>query len=170
MLKVLVPSDGSANAHYAVRHVIQQYQTQPGLDIHLLNVQPPFPQLFTDYASRGDLMEFHQEQAASALADTRQLLDAAAIPYTVHTEVGNTVDCIVDTARRLGCDGIVMSTARKSALVRLVENSVTNQVLARTSVPVEVIAGKAATKLERFGIPAGVGAGAGLVALWMASS
>ena len=41
----------------------------------------------------------------------------------------------------------------------MVENSITNQVIERTSVPVEVIAGEPASKLERFGIPAGVGAG-----------
>ena len=61
--------------------------------------------------------------------------------------------------RSLHCDRIVMSTARKSSLVRLVQNSVTNQVIERTTVPVEVIAGDAAPGLERVGIPAGVGAG-----------
>nr|WP_270148690.1 universal stress protein [Comamonas aquatica] len=100
----------------------------------------------------------------------RQLLDSAGIAYTVHCEVGDRVDCIVETARRLQCDAIVMGTARKSSLVRLVENSVTNQVLERTSVPVEVIAGEAASRLERVGIPAGVGTGAGLLALWMAAN
>ncbi|MNE95921.1 hypothetical protein D3C80_1940710 [compost metagenome] len=74
----------------------------------------------------------------------------------------------MEAARRLHCDVIVMSTARKSSLVRWIEDSVTNQVIERTTVPVEVIAGEAASKLERVGIPAGVGAG--LVALWMAAN
>jgi hypothetical protein len=54
----------------------------------------------------------------------------------------------------LRCDHIVMSTARKNSLTRLVENSVTNKVLELTSVPVEVIAGDAVSKFERYGIPA----------------
>ena len=56
-----------------------------------------------------------------------------------------------------------MSTARKNSLTRLVENSVTNRVLALTSVPVEVIAGDAMSKWERYGIPAAVVAGLALL-------
>jgi nucleotide-binding universal stress UspA family protein len=113
-------------------------------------------------------MEFHQEQADKALAPVRQALDRSGIPYTIHTEVGDKADCIADAARRLRCDRIVMSTARKSSLVRLLEDSVTNQVIERATVPVEVIAGDAASSLERVGIPAGVGAG--LLVLWMAAN
>lgn len=168
MLRVLVPSDGSPNSQHGVRHVIGQFMKNRDLEVHVLNVQPPFSQHICDFSSRHARMEFHQEQAALALAPVRQALDAAGVPYTVHSEVGDKADCIVDAARRLQCDCIVMSTARKSSLVRMVENSVTNQVIERTAVPVEVIAGEAASKLERFGIPAGIGAG--ILVLWMAAS
>jgi pimeloyl-ACP methyl ester carboxylesterase len=53
------------------------------------------------------------------------------------------------------------------SVTRWVEDSVTNQVIERTTVPVEVIAGDAASNLERVGIPAGVGAG--LLVLGMAA-
>ena len=56
-------------------------------------------------------------------------LDRAGIPYTVHTVTGDKADCIADTAQRLNCDRIVMGTARKSSLLRWVEDSVTNQVI-----------------------------------------
>lgn len=168
MLRVLVPSDGSANALHGLRHAIGEFMKNRDLEIHVLNVQPPFSQHVCDFSSKSDRAEFHQEQAAQALAPVRQVLDDAGIPYTVHVELGDKADCIVATARRIGCDCIVMSTARKSSLVRMVENSITNQVIERTSVPVEVIAGEPASKLERFGIPAGLGAG--LLVLWMAAN
>ena len=42
----------------------------------------------------------------------------------------------------------------------MLEDSVTNQVLEATPVPVEVVAGEAISKWERWGLPAGlVGAG-----------
>ena len=72
---------------------------------------------------------------------------------------------IAGTARHLRCDRIVMSTARKNSLTRLVENSVTNQVIALTTVPVEVIAGDSVSKLERYGIPAGIGTALAMLAL-----
>ena len=52
-----------------------------------------------------------------------------------------------------------MSTARKNSLTRMLEDSTTNKVLELTSVPVELIAGDTASRLERWGVPsAGIGA------------
>lgn len=167
MSRVLVPADGSPNSAYGVRHVVSEFMKNPALEIHLLNVQQPFSKRVSHFTKRRDRMEFHQEEAEKALKPARQMLDGYGIAYTVHTEIGDKADCIVEAARRLRCDRIVMSTARKSSLVRLVENSVTNQVIARATVPVEVIAGDTASSLERVGIPAGVGAG--LLVLVMAA-
>ncbi|MDP1692506.1 MAG: universal stress protein [Burkholderiaceae bacterium] len=166
MLRVLVPCDGTANSQYGVRHVVGEFLKNRDLEIHLLNVQRPFSKHVGRFASQRARIEFHQEQAEAALKPARRALDSSGIPYTVHTEVGNKADCIADAARRLHCDRIVMSTARKSSLVRWVEDSVTNKVVERTTVPVEVIAGDPASSLERVGIPAGIGAG--LVLVWMA--
>jgi hypothetical protein len=54
---------------------------------------------------------------------------------------------------------VIALAARKSSLTRMVEASVTNRVLELTTVPVEVIAGDAVSRLERYGIPAAIGAG-----------
>ena len=78
-------------------------------------------------------------------------------------EVGDRAKVITDTARRLHCDEIVMATARKNSLTRLVESSVTDKVIALTPVPVEIIAGDSMSKWERYGIPAAIGAGMALV-------
>jgi nucleotide-binding universal stress UspA family protein len=168
MPRVLVPSDGSANAQYGVHYVVCEFMKNPQLEIHVLNVRPPFTRSVSQFIGRQARMEFHHEQAEKALAPVRQALQSAGVPYTVHTEIGDTADCIAAVARRLHCDRIVMSTARKSSLLRLLEGSVTNQVIERATVPVEVIAGDAASSLERVGIPAGVGAG--LLVLVVAAS
>lgn len=77
----------------------------------------------------------------------------------MHTEIGHKAEVIADTAKRLHCDHIVIGTARQNSLTRMVESSVTNRVLELTTVPVEVIVGDSISKLERFGIPAGIGTG-----------
>lgn len=166
MLKVLIPLDGSSSSQYGVRHVVSEFMKNQNMEIHVLNVQAPFSRHVARYTSQRARKAFHLEQAEKALAPARKVLDRSGIPYIVHTEVGNKADCIADAVSRLHCDRIVMSTARKSSLVRLVQNSVTNQVIERTTVPVEVIAGDTAPSLERIGIPAGVGAG--LLVLGMA--
>lgn len=159
MSRILVPCDGSPNSLYGVRHAAKQFLKNRELDIHVLNVQRPFSSQVAGFTSRRDRMAFHEEQADKALRAARQALDRLFVPYTIHTEVGDKADCIADVARRLRCDRIVMSTARKGSLVRWLSDSVTNRVIQRTTVPVEVIAGNAASSLERLGIPAGVGAG-----------
>lgn len=58
-----------------------------------------------------------------------------------------------------------MSTARKNSLTRMIEDSVTNQVLELTTVPVQIIAGEAISRWERYGIPVGLGTTVGLFLL-----
>jgi len=163
MLKVLIPVDGSRNCQFAVRHVINQFMSNTAMEIHLLNVQPPFSRHISRFVSRKALRDHHRDEAEKALRPIRQMLDGFGIPYSAHTELGERAKAIADAARRLRCDQIVMGTARKNSLTRLVENSVTNKVLELTSVPVEVIAGDAVSPWERYGIPATLAAALALL-------
>ena len=158
MLKVLIPIDGSRNCQFAVKHVIKQFMNNTAMEIHLLNVQPPFSRYIAQFVSGKTLRDYHRDESEKALGPIRQMLDGFSIPYSAHAEVGDRAKTITGTARRLHCDQIVLSTARKNSLTRLVENSVTNKVLEMTSVPVEVIAGDSVSKFERYGIPAAVAA------------
>ncbi len=162
MEKVLVPVDGSHNSRHAVRHVINEFAKNPALEVHLLNVQTPLSKHVAQFVSRKNRDAFHHEQAEGALKPIRRLLDIAGVRHTTHVEVGRKAEVIVQTACGLGCDHIVMSTARKNSLTRMLEASVTNRVLELTTVPVEVIAGDSVSKMERYGLPAGI---AGVLAL-----
>ena len=165
VIKVLVPVDGSSNCQNAVQHLIRQFMNNTAMEIHLLNVQPPFNRYVSGFVSRRALHEHHREEAEKALRPIRQLLDRYRIPYSAHAEVGEKAHTITAAARRLRCDQIVMSTARKNSLTRLVEDSTTNKVLELTPVPVEIIAGDAVSNYERYGIPAAITA---LLALLLA--
>lgn len=158
MLKLLLPIDGSRNCRFGVRHVINQFMNNTAMEIHLLNVQAPFSRNISRFVSRKTLRDYHREQAEKALAPVKRMFDELSIPYAAHTVVGERAKSITDTARRLRCERIVMSTARKNSLTRLIENSVTNRVLESTTVPVEVIAGEEVSPWERYGIPAGLAA------------
>lgn len=165
MLNVLVPVDGSPNSLHAVRHVIREFGKQLGMAVHLLNVQAPFSRHIAQFASSKSRELFHQDAAEKALRPVRRMLDAAGVPHTVHLKLGRKAQAITDTAKELGCDHIVMSTARKNSLTRMLEASVTNRVLELTKVPVQVIAGDAVSRLEQYGIPAGIGGGVALLLL-----
>jgi nucleotide-binding universal stress UspA family protein len=168
MTTLLLPCNGSTNALLAVRHAIRAYRRGEASKIHLLNVQPPFSAHVARHVSRELRADFHRERADEALAEARQLLDEAGVAHSVHTDVGDRVRCIADAARRLRCDRVVIGTARKSALVRALEDSLTTGLLERCPVPVEVIGGTPAGLIERVGVPAGVGVG--VAWLWVGGS
>ena len=156
MLKVLIPVDGSPNALEAVRHAIAEYQQAHRLELHLLNVQPSLSRHVARFLARSDRQAWHRERAEAALAPARALLDRAGVPFQQHWSVGALAREICEKARQLGAHHIVMATARKNSITRMLEDSVTNQVLEQTPVPVEVVSGARASRWERWGLPAGV--------------
>jgi nucleotide-binding universal stress UspA family protein len=163
MLRVLVPVDGSRNSQYALRHVVNEFLEDSDMEVHLLNVQRPFSRHISQFIGRKTRESFHHDEAQKALRPARELVEQFGAPYSTHVKVGRKADVIVNEARRLRCQRIVMSTARKNSLTRMIEDSTTNKVLEKTSVPVEVIAGDSASKLERYGLATGLGAALALL-------
>ena len=166
MLKVLVPVDGSPNALRAVRNAINEYQRHHELELHLLNVQPRLSHHIARLISRQDREAWLQDRAEAAMSSARAELQQAGVPCETHWAVGDRAAEICRAAVRLGVHHIVMGTARKNSLTRMLEDSVTNRVLEATPVPVEVVAGGTVSKWESWGLPAAaVGAGGGLLFL-----
>ena len=157
--RILIPVDRSANCRLAVRQAIKQFINEGPFEIHLVNVQAPFSRHVAQFASRRNLQAFHQAEARKALRPCVEMLDKLAIPHAVHVKVGDRAKCITDLAESLPCDLILMATARKNSLTRLVEDSVTNHVIELTHVPVEVVPGDAISRWERYGIPAAIAGG-----------
>ena len=163
MLRVLIPVDGSRNSEFALRHVVNEFMKNSAMEIHLLNVQPSFSRHISQFVGKKAHDSFHHDEAEKALRPARQLIEKFGLPYSAHIKVGNRADIIVDEAQRLHCQRIVMSTARKNSLTRMIEDSTTNKVLDKTSVPVEVIAGESISQFERYGLPTGLGAALALL-------
>jgi len=163
MMKILIPVDGSTNSLYAARHVAAEMLRDPAMEIHLLSVQGRFSRHIAQFLNHSDLELFYREEAERKLTEVRRFFDRKDIPYIAHVEIGHRAEIIAEMAKRLGCHHIVMGTARKNSLTRMFEASATNRVLELTTVPVEVIAGDAISKLERYGIPAAIGAGLALL-------
>lgn len=158
MIKVLLPVDGSANSLAAARHVVNRFMANSAMEVHLLHVRAPLTRHIAQFVSRRDRENFHKEEAERALAPARDLLNQFGVPHAEHVELGEKAATINRVAQRLRVNQIVMGTARKNSVTRMLEDSVTNKVLEIAQVPVEVVAGQSVSKLEQFGIPAGVGA------------
>ena len=163
MLKILVPVNASANALQAVRHAMAECRRDRTLELHLLNVQPRLPRHVTRFVGRRDREEWLHERASAAMAEASAVLARACVRHHTHWAVGRRAEEICHAAERLGVDRIVMGTARKNSLTRMFEDSVTEQVLEATRVPVELVVGNAVSAWERWGLPAGLLAAGGLL-------
>lgn len=163
--KVLVPVDASANALRAVQHVVNRSVTEGNLEVHLVHVRPPLSQHISRFLKRGERERFHRAEADKALNPARELLQRFSVPHAMHVELGDKAAIIHRVAQRLHVDEIIIGTARKNSLTRLLEDSVTNRILERVHVPVQVIAGDEVSRVEKYGVPAGLGAALALIAV-----
>jgi len=158
MQRILIPVDGSENALAAVRHAAGRFDGDPEREVHLLFVRNPLLRLVPRYASRRDRLKFRNADAEQALAPARELLDRFGLAHAEHVETGSRAAVIHRTAQRLAVGRIVMGAARRFSLTRVFENMVAGRLLEITGVPVELVAGKSVSKIERIGVPAGLGA------------
>jgi nucleotide-binding universal stress UspA family protein len=165
VLNILVPVDASPNALRAVRHAIAEYRRHHELRVHLLNVQPRLSRHAARFVGRADREGWLHDRADAAMGAAVALLTDAGVPHEKHWATGERGEQICRAARRLDVHHIVIGTARKNSITRMLEDSVTHRVLETTPVPVEVIAGDAVSKWERWGLPAGVVGLGGLLVL-----
>ncbi|MGZ8259624.1 MAG: universal stress protein [Caldimonas sp.] len=164
-LDVLVPVDGSRNSLGAARHAIDAYRRDSALRLHLLNVQSGLQRHAARFAGGEDREGWLAGRADAALAGAVALLDDAGVPHHVHRAVGNRAEEICHAARQLDVQRIVLGTARKRSITRMLEDSVTHDVLEMSPVPVEVVTGDAVSPWERWGVPVAVAAVAALLLL-----
>jgi len=154
---ILLPMNDSAQAHAALRHVVQQYAGQPRVKVHLLHVSPKLHRHAARFLSKSALARNAGASAQQAFAQARRLLATQGIAFEPH--VVRALDAsaaIMATAQRLGCERIVMGCVRKNNLLRRFTGSLTGRVLERASVPVEVVLEGRPDAFTRLGIPAGL--------------
>ncbi len=165
MQKVLLPIDFSRNAIHAARHVAGRVLGGEALEVHLLHVRRPLSRHISRFVSGRDRMAYHEEESARVFAPVEEALRKHGIAVQRHVERGEPGDVINALAEKLGIQQIVMATARRNSLSRLIQDSVTNRVLEGASVPVQLIAGDNVSRLERWGVPAGLGTALAIVVM-----
>ena len=134
MVHVLLPVDGSQASTHAARMVIALYLRLAPVGITLLHVEVADgvadERLLPNVAipARGD----------DPLAAAKALLDQAGLPYATETRQGYVASSIVDCAKALNCDAIVMGTRGLGSTGELL-GSVARQVITLADVPVTLV-------------------------------
>jgi nucleotide-binding universal stress UspA family protein len=166
MNKVLIPVDDSSNALLAVVHAVLTYGKSDNTQFHICNVQPRIYRHIGKFFSKADIKEWQAERAKNVAKSAIEFLEKSGASFSFTYVSGDKGEALRDEAMRLGCNRIVIGSAKKNTLSRLFENSTTAKLLEISDIPVEVVTGKSLPTLERWGIPAlGAGAATALMAV-----
>ncbi|PSQ01634.1 universal stress protein UspA [Halobacteriales archaeon QS_4_69_31] len=140
--RVLVPVDGSEQAHEACAFVTQEFS---GAEMVLLHVINPAEAGYSAQASLPSFSEEWYEQAKSQAQDLFDEIEVEAkaegedLSVTRAIEVGKPVRTVVEYAEENEVDQVVMGSHGRSGVTRILLGSVAEAVVRRSPVPVTVV-------------------------------
>lgn len=165
-MKVLVPVDASGAALAPIAHLEALARTGVPLEVLVLNVQPRFHRHISQFTSRAARDSLRMERSRAAMARAIEALSIKKIPFRAFAEIGQPAERIAAVAEREQVDEVMMGVGRHPDWLRWLNPSIAQGVMARTDIPVTVLARGQAGMLARYAVPAGV---AGLAALLLAA-
>jgi nucleotide-binding universal stress UspA family protein len=140
--RILIPTDGSEPSQRAILAGVE-FAREVGAEVVGLTATPEFRVFSTDSAMLEDTPDGF---AARSTAQARRLLggienaarDAGVACRTEHAVSDDPYEAIIDAARRLGCDLIVMASHGRRGLKGFLLGSETQKVLVHSTIPVLV--------------------------------
>jgi nucleotide-binding universal stress UspA family protein len=137
--RILVPVDGSEQAHEACEFVTREF---PGAEMVLLHVINPAEAGYSAQASIPSFSEEWYDQQREQAADLFEAIETdvpEGIDVSSDIEVGKPVAVIVEHAENEDIDQIVMGSHGRSGVSRVLLGSVAETVVRRSPVPVTVV-------------------------------
>lgn len=140
--RILVPTDGSEITTKAVKTAVDLAKTL-GASLVAVSVKEPFPYSAISEMQPVPPQEFYDAQeriAASRVSAVCEVAAAAGVtcdPFTV--EAVHPWEAILDHAKTVGCDLIVMASHGRRGVSALLLGSETSRVLTHSPLPVLVV-------------------------------
>ncbi|WP_436923719.1 universal stress protein [Halosimplex amylolyticum] len=138
--RVLVPVDGSEQAHRAFEFVAEEFDDAEVVLLHVVNPAE------AGYSAQASLPSFSEEWYEGEKAAAEELFDeiaalAADTELTIDRaiDVGKPIRVIVEYAEDNDVDQIVMGSHGRSGVTRILLGSVAEAVVRRSPVPVTVV-------------------------------
>ena len=140
--RILFPTDGSDISAKALNHALAMTRLC-GAELFVLSVKEPFPFSAISEMQPTPPQDFYdaQDRIANARVNTvSELCKAADLKCHAHTvEALHPWEAIIDHAKTMGCDLIVMASHGRRGMSALLLGSETQKVLTHTKVPVLVV-------------------------------
>ena len=140
--RILVPTDGSEITQKAVDTTIALAKSV-GARVYTISVKEPFPYSAISEMQPTPPQEFFDAQeriASKRVQAVREACSAAGVTCEAHTiEALHPWEAIIEHARSMECDLVVMASHGRRGLKRLLLGSETQHVLTHGNIPVLVL-------------------------------
>jgi nucleotide-binding universal stress UspA family protein len=132
---ILVATDGSAYSNAALNEAIN-YASSYGGHLHVVHVVYINDEFLT--AAPG-IVEKMISKAKESLAEVKKMTSSLGISATFYVREGEPYRALVDLAKELNIDTIIMGSHGRTGIKRLLMGSVTSRVIGYSSCPVMVV-------------------------------
>lgn len=141
MPKFLIPIDGSDHAEGAVNYAIRRAsEHRDHTEVHLLTVQVPVTGVNVKLmVSRESLEDYYRDEGNRILQRSLDRLQAADIAVTPHIGVGDAATVILEYAKDLSAQEIIMGSHGRGAVAGALMGSVAQKVIHGAAVPVVIV-------------------------------
>jgi nucleotide-binding universal stress UspA family protein len=140
--RILLPTDGSDGSRRAIQAGVELARSV-GADVVGLHVTPTFHVVTTNTRMLEDTPDQYatdcSQRARRVLAGVEGAAHEAGVTFRLeHASADDPYEAIIDTAKRLHCDLIVMASHGRHGVKGLLLGSETQKVLVHSTVPVLV--------------------------------
>jgi nucleotide-binding universal stress UspA family protein len=140
--RILVPTDGSEITAKAIDTAIGLARST-GAELYTISVKEPFPYSAISEMQPTPPQEFFDAQERIAMQRVAAVAEAsrqAGVPCQSHTvEALHPWEAIIDHAKRMDCDLLVMASHGRRGVSALLLGSETQKVLTHSKVPVLIV-------------------------------
>jgi len=137
-MKILIAADGSPYTRAAAQYVANHAGLlKDAPEVRLIHVHAALP--YTKSVSKKAIDAYYKEESVKALEVAEKELAKAGVKFTSTWAAGDAAEQIARYAKAEGIDLIVTGTRGHGALASIALGSVTNKLLALTSIPMLVI-------------------------------
>jgi nucleotide-binding universal stress UspA family protein len=140
--RILVPTDGSDITQKALETSIALARSL-GAELHTISVKEPFPYGAISEMQPTPPQEFFDAQeriATRRVAAVAEACAAAGVPcQTMTVEALHPWEAIIDHAKRMECDLLVMASHGRRGVSALLLGSETQKVLTHSKIPVLIV-------------------------------
>ncbi len=138
--KILCPTDLSEASLLSIAKGVELAQLCKA-ELILLNVRPEFMSKKAMIMSRVSAYDIHEHErdialaAKAIMAEELRRAGGVGLPHQMILREGEPHDEILETAERLGCDLIVLTTTGRNHLIEYIKGSDAEQMLSKSHVP-----------------------------------